>query len=64
MPGLFIQRHAEAVSKYCDVGVVYVHAVEYEEQTQRFELQIEQINGVPTAMVYYKNPCKNFSLDR
>lgn len=62
MPGLFIQRHAEAVSKYCDVGVVYVHAVEYAGQTQRYELQLEQINGVPTALVYYKNPCKNFFL--
>ncbi|MCB2207862.1 MAG: glycosyltransferase [Bacteroidetes bacterium] len=62
MPGLFIQRHAEAVSKYCDVGVVYVHAVEYEEQTQRFELQLEELNRVPTARVYYKNPCKNLPL--
>jgi glycosyltransferase involved in cell wall biosynthesis len=62
MPGLFIQRHAEAVSKYCDVGVVYVHAVECAEQTQRFELQLEELNGVPTARVYYKNPCKNFFL--
>jgi glycosyltransferase involved in cell wall biosynthesis len=62
MPGLFIQRHAEAVSRYCDVGVVYVHAVDYEEQTQRFEIEIEQINDIPTAKVYYKNPCKNFVL--
>lgn len=62
MPGLFIQRHAEAVAKHCDVGVVYVHAVENAGQTQRFELQMEQINEVLTAKVYYKNPCKNFFL--
>jgi glycosyltransferase involved in cell wall biosynthesis len=62
MPGLFIQRHTEAVSRYCDVGVVYVHAVDYEEQTQRFEIEIEQINDIPTAKVYYKNPCKNLVL--
>jgi len=62
MPGLFIQRHAEAVSKYCDVGLVYVHAVDYSEQSQRYEVHIQQVNGVPTSKIYYQNPCKNIFL--
>ena len=28
MFGLFVQKHAEAVSIYCDVAVLYVHADE------------------------------------
>jgi hypothetical protein len=56
MPGLFIQRHAEAVSKYCDVGLVYVHPVENNEKAQYHELQFERINHVLAAKVYYKVP--------
>ena len=60
MPGLFIQRHAEAVSKHCDVGMVYVHPAENSEQTQYYELQLERLNQVLTARVYYKVPSKKF----
>ena len=28
MPGLFIQRHAEAEANCCDAGVVYTHIVD------------------------------------
>ena len=56
MPGLFIQRHAEAASKYCDAGVVYTHVVEDEKIDGIYDLEISDINGVPTAKVYYSNP--------
>jgi glycosyltransferase involved in cell wall biosynthesis len=56
MPGLFIQRHAEAVSKYCTVGLVYTHVVEDKKAKGNYELDVSEINGVPTAKVYYCNP--------
>ena len=54
MPGLFIQRHAEAASKYCRLGVVYTHAVE-DASVKGYELDYSLVNGVPTAKVYYNN---------
>jgi len=56
MPGLFIQRHAEAANKYCDVGVVYTHVVEDQKIKGIYELEARVIKGVPTAKVYYSNP--------
>ncbi len=54
MPGLFIQRHAEAANMYCNVAVVYVHAVSGNGQ-KKYEIVSEKINGVPTVKVYYSN---------
>jgi len=53
MAGLFVQKHAEAVSLYCDVKVLYVHA---DENIDNFE--IEKINhlNLSELIVYY--PCK------
>ena len=56
MPGLFIQRHAEAANKYCQVGVVYTHLVENEKIKGVYDIEANKINGVPTAKVYYSNP--------
>lgn len=56
MPGLFIQRHAEAANKYCDVGVVYTHVVVEEKIKEVYHLEESVFNGVPTAKVYYSNP--------
>ena len=55
MFGLFIQRHAEAVQKYCQVGVVYTRVVEH-ENLKGFDVDFKTVNGVPTACVYYSNP--------
>ena len=54
MPGLFIQRHAEAASKYCSIGLVYTHVVDG-EKINGFETELSMINSVPTAKVYYSN---------
>jgi len=59
MPGLFIQRHAEAAAKYCEVGVVYTH-VKNEKSGKVFDTEFSVVNGVPTAKVYYNNPQFNF----
>lgn len=55
MPGLFIQRHAEAAAKYCKVGVVYTHNFN-DKPGKLYEVYFSVINGVPTAKVYYNNP--------
>jgi len=62
MPGLFIQRHAEAANRECHVGVVYTHVVEHEDASKIYNLDVDVINGVPTAKVYYKNPKRNIPL--
>lgn len=61
MPGLFIQRHAEAAAKYCDVGVVYTHVVD-DKNVIGFETGFEVINGVFTARVYYSNSKTNIPI--
>ena len=50
MPGLFIQRHAEAASKFCRLGVVYTHVVD-SEKIKGFDLELSMVNGVPSIGV-------------
>ncbi len=60
MPGLFIQRHAEAANTCCDVGVVYTHQVDDSKSGNtiyKTDFTIE--NGVPTAKVYYLSSSVN-----
>ena len=56
MPGLFIQRHAEAANRFCNVGVVYVHSLEFDKNILKYEVEYSLINQVPTIKVYYRNP--------
>ncbi|HEY9115395.1 MAG TPA: glycosyltransferase [Bacteroidales bacterium] len=58
MPGLFIQRHAEAAAKYCQVGVVYTHD-KNDKPGKLFDAEFSVVNGIPTAKVYYNNPKHN-----
>lgn len=62
MGGLFIQRHAEAVSQYCKTGVVYVHSVDSEKIQNHYEPVSQIINGVNTICVYYNKPKINIPL--
>jgi len=55
MPGLFIERHAEAVALYADVAVVYTHAVGAGSLHRNFEIDFEEKNGLNVAKVYYNN---------
>ncbi|MCX6246923.1 MAG: glycosyltransferase [Bacteroidetes bacterium] len=52
MPGLFIQRQAEATSGYCDVAVLYVHADE--QAANLYEIDFAEENGVRVVRVYYR----------
>ncbi|HRZ97520.1 MAG TPA: glycosyltransferase [Paludibacter sp.] len=50
MAGLFVRKHAEAVSLYCDVRVLYVHADETIEKT---EIVDNTFPGFTETCVYY-----------
>ena len=56
MPGLFIQRHAEAANICCDVGVVYTHQIDDRLPDNKvYDIDFSFVNGVPTAKVYYSS---------
>jgi len=57
MTGLFIQRQAEAVSIYCYVAVLYVHADE--QAANRYEIDFADENGIRVVRVYYREPRKS-----
>ena len=54
MAGLFVQKHAEAVSLYCDVKVLYVHA---DENIDKFKTEKKTHNNNLTELIVYY-PCK------
>ncbi len=56
MPGLFIQRHAEAAALYAEVSAVYAQCVPQNERDQTYETEVEEKNGVRAAHVYYREP--------
>jgi len=52
MPGLFVQRQAEAVSLHCDVSVLYVH--EDLQCMNDFEIISSVENNIHVIRVYYR----------
>lgn len=50
MSGLFVRKHAEAVSRYCDVAVLYPVA---DDSVRTFEIVECNVNGVVEVHVYY-----------
>lgn len=52
MPGLFVQRQAEAVFVHCDVTVLYLH--EDPACQEKYEVVATTENGVRVLRVYYK----------
>jgi len=56
MPGLFIQRHAEAAARFAKVALVYTHGVEAENSVPQYEIDYKEKAGVRTARVYYRLP--------
>ena len=56
MPGLFIQRHAEAANICCDVGVVYTHQIDDRLPDNKvYDIDFSIVAGVPTSKVYYSS---------
>lgn len=52
MPGLFIQRQAEAISSICNVAVLYVHVDQY--AAKRYEISDNEESSVRVIRVYYR----------
>jgi len=52
MTGLFIQRQAEALTKYCDIAVIYVHAET--DCPNKFEVEFSEEKEVRVLRVYYR----------
>jgi glycosyltransferase involved in cell wall biosynthesis len=50
MSGLFVQKHAEAVSLYCEVRVLYVHA---DETIEHFETENKKYATFSELIIYY-----------
>jgi glycosyltransferase involved in cell wall biosynthesis len=50
MAGLFVRKHAEAVSLYCDVKVLYVHG---DKQIDDFEIKKNKHGEIEEISVYY-----------
>ena len=51
--GIFIKRHAEAVSRLCDVGVLYIHPA---AQRQETVVEYSREDRITTIRVYPKSP--------
>jgi glycosyltransferase involved in cell wall biosynthesis len=62
MPGLFVQRQAEAVSVHCDVSVLYVH--EDHRCENKYEMDDSEEKGIHVVRVYYKMPAGNIGIFR
>jgi glycosyltransferase involved in cell wall biosynthesis len=54
MPGLFIQKQAEAISSFCNVAVLYVHSDQH--TFNRYEIDFAEESGVKVVRVYYREP--------
>jgi glycosyltransferase involved in cell wall biosynthesis len=51
--GIFIKRHAEAVSRLCDVGVLYIHPA---AQRQETVVEYSREDRITTIRVYPQSP--------
>lgn len=50
MSGLFVRKHAEAASRFCDVCMLYLLA---DEHVNRYDIVEQTTNGVREVYVYY-----------
>jgi glycosyltransferase involved in cell wall biosynthesis len=57
MAGLFVQKHAEAVSLFADVALLYVHP---DEKLSKQHIQVTSDNGFKEIRVYYPLVGKSF----
>jgi glycosyltransferase involved in cell wall biosynthesis len=57
MSGLFVRKHAQAVSLYCEVQVLYVHP---SPELVKLEIEQKQIGNIKETVVYF--PAKSNSI--
>lgn len=55
MAGLFVRKHAEAVSRFCEVHVLYVHA---DKNIKQFDISRNTVRKITETIIYY--PSGNF----
>ena len=55
MPGLFVQRHAQAVGRQAEVCVLYVHPISPAGRTITPGIYIEQKQGITEVSVYFRS---------
>ncbi len=53
MPGLFVERHAEAIAAFCKVSVLYIHPDD-KLFKKNYEIITNTKKGVFTIRIYYK----------
>jgi hypothetical protein len=51
--GMFVRRKAEAVSKYCDVSVLFV-TMDDSLKGKNYEIESGYENGIFTVRIYFK----------
>jgi glycosyltransferase involved in cell wall biosynthesis len=60
MPGLFIQRHAEAVSNFVTTSVLYLQPKPTNDKSKTTDYEFTTTNGVHTLKVFYPNPSHSY----
>jgi len=53
MPGLFIKRHAESVTKHCNISVLYVHSDD-QIRINKTEISITLEDEIQTCRIYFQ----------
>ncbi len=53
MPGLFIKRHAESISKLCEISVLYVHP-EDQSSERKSHIYKTKEEGIQTWRIYFQ----------
>src|SRR6185436_1832585 len=56
--GVFIQKHALAASKYCDVALLNV--VSHDRLTEKFKIHYTEDNGFPAVIAYHRKIKSSF----
>jgi hypothetical protein len=56
MAGLFVRKHAQAVSQFCDVEVLYIHPA---TDINRFEICVKNIDKLKETTVYFPAKSNN-----
>ena len=58
MAGLFVRKHAQAVSQFCEVEVLYIHP---STDINRFEISTNKIANVNETIVYFPAKSNNIA---
>lgn len=53
MSGLFVRKHAEAVSLFCEVCVLYIH---HSPENKDYQIVVDKKNNLTEIIIYF--PCK------